>query len=126
MPVGVTGSDVERLFRDSGALLDGHFVRSSGRHAPQYLEKFQVLQWPKRTERLCAEIALRVRPLAAQTVAGPTTIGEPEPLRETGDAELRRHHAIVAVAGVPVRVTALNSGPISGRGRFASSFPRCG
>ena len=51
MCVEVTGADVERLFRDSGALLDGHFVLSSGRHAPQYLEKFQVLQWPKRTER---------------------------------------------------------------------------
>src|SRR5437762_7767098 len=73
--VGVTGADVERLFRDSGALLDGHFVLSSGRHAPLYLEKFQVLQWPKRTERLCAEIAVRVRPLAVQTVAGPTTGG---------------------------------------------------
>jgi orotate phosphoribosyltransferase len=40
-----------------------------------YLEKFQVLQWPQETERLCRSIAERARGLAAQTVAGPTTGG---------------------------------------------------
>jgi orotate phosphoribosyltransferase len=73
--MGISPSEVEELFRASGALLDGHFVLSSGRHSPRYLEKFAVLQWPKRTERLCAAIVERVRRLDAQTVAGPTTGG---------------------------------------------------
>jgi orotate phosphoribosyltransferase len=73
--MGISPSEVEELFRASGALLDGHFVLSSGRHSPRYLEKFAVLQWPKRTERLCAAIVERVRGLDAQTVAGPTTGG---------------------------------------------------
>ena len=73
--MGIAASEVEQLFRDSGALLDGHFVLSSGRHSPGYLEKFQVLQWPKRTERLCAGIVERVRPMRVETVAGPTTGG---------------------------------------------------
>ncbi len=73
--MGITAADVEQLFRDSGALQGGHFVLSSGRHSPQYLEKFQVLQWPRRTQSLCAEIAERVRHLALETVAGPTTGG---------------------------------------------------
>ena len=73
--MAILASEVEQLFRDSGALLEGHFVLSSGRHAPVYLEKFQVLQWPKRTENLCAAIVERVRGLRVQTVAGPTTGG---------------------------------------------------
>ena len=73
--MSVAAGEVEQLFRDSGALLEGHFVLSSGRHSPRYLEKFQVLQWPTRTERLCAAIAERVGDLGARTVAGPTTGG---------------------------------------------------
>jgi orotate phosphoribosyltransferase len=71
----ISPSEVEELFRASGALLDGHFVLSSGRHSPRYLEKFAVLQWPKRTELLCAAIVERVRDLDVKTVAGPTTGG---------------------------------------------------
>lgn len=67
--------EVERVFRDAGALRDGHFALASGKHSPRYLEKFQVLQWPRETERLCAELAEGVRGHDPQTVAGPTTGG---------------------------------------------------
>jgi orotate phosphoribosyltransferase len=73
--MGLSPAEVEELFRRSGAYLEGHFVLSSGRHSPKYLEKFQVLQWPRETERLCAAIVERVRGLGAETVAGPTTGG---------------------------------------------------
>ena len=73
--MGIAATDVERIFRESGAFLEGHFLLASGRHSPTYLEKFHVLQWPDRTERLCASIAERVRDLGAETVAGPTTGG---------------------------------------------------
>ena len=52
--MGIAAGEVEELFRDAGALQEGHFELASGRHAPRYLEKFQVLQWPARTERLCS------------------------------------------------------------------------
>ncbi len=68
-------AQVEEIFRESGALVDGHFSLSSGAHSPRYLEKFQVLQWPARTARLCAAIIAAVGPLGARTVAGPTTGG---------------------------------------------------
>jgi len=72
----VIGPDqVERIFRDAGALRDGHFALSSGKHSPRYLEKFQVLQWPAQTERLCAAIAEYARGVGVDTVAGPTTGG---------------------------------------------------
>lgn len=48
---------------------------ASGKHSPRYLEKFQVLQWPKRTEILCAAIAEAARGWEPETVAGPTTGG---------------------------------------------------
>lgn len=67
--------EVERIFMEAGALRDGHFVLASGRHSPRYLEKFQVLQWPRETERLCAAIAAAVSAAGADTVAGPTTGG---------------------------------------------------
>ncbi len=71
----ITSSDVERVFRESGALREGHFILASGRHSPLYLEKFQVLQHPAETERLCAAIAMWAGPLGVETVAGPTTGG---------------------------------------------------
>ena len=67
--------DVEVIFRDAGALREGHFVLASGRHSPRYLEKFQVLQYPRETERLAAAIADWARTLGVATVAGPTTGG---------------------------------------------------
>ncbi len=80
-------AEVEEIFRESGALADGHFSLSSGAHSPRYLEKFQLLQWPARTERLCAAIVAAVRPLGVRTVAGPTTGGiilAHEVARQTG------------------------------------------
>src|SRR5919204_6363450 len=71
----IAPSDVERVFRDAGALRDGHFILASGRHSPRYLEKFQVLQHPRDTERLCASIAAWARTRGIETVAGPTTGG---------------------------------------------------
>ena len=71
----IAAADVERVFRESGALREGHFILASGRHSPLYLEKFQVLQHPVDTERLCAAIASWVRLLGADTAAGPTTGG---------------------------------------------------
>ena len=66
---------VEDIFSRAGAYLEGHFLLSSGKHSPFYLEKFQVLQWPQETERLCASIVESARALGVQTVAGPTTGG---------------------------------------------------
>src|SRR5438309_2164955 len=71
----IATAEVERVFRDSGALREGHFILASGRHSPLYLEKFQVLQRPAETERLCSAIAAWARSLEVETVAGPTTGG---------------------------------------------------
>lgn len=71
----IAPADVERVFRESGALREGHFILASGRHASLYLEKFQVLQHPSETERLCSAIAMWAGAVGVETVAGPTTGG---------------------------------------------------
>ncbi len=67
--------DIEAIFRESGALLNGHFQLTSGLHSPVYWEKFQVLQFPRHTGRLCQMIAEHYRDKDIQVVAGPTTGG---------------------------------------------------
>lgn len=67
--------NVEEIFRKSGAVLEGHFLLASGLHSPVYWEKFQVLQYPEYTERLCRMIADEYRGQDVQVVVGPTTGG---------------------------------------------------
>lgn len=57
----MTIDEVLEEFRQSQALLKGHFVLSSGRHSDTYLEKARVFMHPDRTERLCHALAGRVR-----------------------------------------------------------------
>jgi len=68
-------ASVESLFERSGALLDGHFLLKSGRHAGRYLEKFLVLQHPSIGVELCRRFAAVLAPLAPTLVIGPTTGG---------------------------------------------------
>lgn len=48
-------------FRAAGALLEGHFVLSSGLHSARYLQCARVLMDPVRAERLCKVLAAKVR-----------------------------------------------------------------
>ena len=53
----MTEDEVLAEFRDSGALLQGHFILSSGLRSPVFLQKMLVFQDPVRTERLCRALA---------------------------------------------------------------------
>jgi orotate phosphoribosyltransferase len=68
-------NSVDEIFKKSGAVLEGHFLLTSGRHSPVYWEKFKVLQFPDYTEQLCGMIADHFRQQKVQLVAGPTTGG---------------------------------------------------
>ena len=65
----------EEMFRKSGAILDGHFILTSGRHSPVYWEKFKVMQYPQYVQQLCGMIAEHYRKESIDLVAGPTTAG---------------------------------------------------
>ncbi|WP_281300237.1 MULTISPECIES: orotate phosphoribosyltransferase [unclassified Iodidimonas] len=68
-------------FRNAGALLEGHFLLSSGLHSPVYLQCARVLMDPVRAARLCAALAQRVRdhygeiPLVVSPAMGGVIVG---------------------------------------------------
>lgn len=70
-----SSSSVLGVLRASGALKQGHFVLSSGRHSDQYIEKFDLLRQPRATSMVCRAIADRFRDQEIEVVAGPTTGG---------------------------------------------------
>jgi orotate phosphoribosyltransferase len=57
----MTPDQVLDEFRSAGALLEGHFVLSSGLHSPVFLQKMFVFQDPARTERVCRALAEKIR-----------------------------------------------------------------
>lgn len=67
--------DLGKLLEESGAVLHGHFLLTSGRHSDIYFEKFRVLEQPQVLSALCEQIANRFRNEGIDLVAGPTTGG---------------------------------------------------
>lgn len=57
----MTQCEVLEEFRAAGALLEGHFVLSSGLHSPIFLQKMFIFQDPVRTARLCTALARKAR-----------------------------------------------------------------
>ena len=53
--------DVLDIFRDCGALLEGHFILSSGLRSPVFLQKARVFQYPAKAEILCRALADKIR-----------------------------------------------------------------
>jgi orotate phosphoribosyltransferase len=68
-------ANILETLRAAGALKQGHFLLSSGRHSDQYVEKFDLLRQPGATSRACALIAERVSGQPVDVVVGPTTGG---------------------------------------------------
>lgn len=70
-----TRDDLLDLFRQSGALLEGHFRLSSGLHSAAYLQCALVLSEPKAAERLGHLLGERTRRLGATVVLSPALGG---------------------------------------------------
>jgi orotate phosphoribosyltransferase len=71
----MTNAEVLQVFRDTGALLEGHFVLRSGLHSRQYFQCALALQQMPVVERLGAALADQVRKLGASTVISPAMGG---------------------------------------------------
>ncbi len=67
--------DILQIFRDSDALLEGHFKLTSGKHSDIYYEKFMILKRPRLCERVCAALAEMFENDRVELVVGPTTGG---------------------------------------------------
>ncbi|MDR0953025.1 MAG: orotate phosphoribosyltransferase [Elusimicrobiota bacterium] len=71
----MTKEEVLQIFKDSGALLEGHFKLSSGLHSSKYLQCAKVLQHPALSEKLCKELAQKLKDIKIDVVIGPAMGG---------------------------------------------------
>ena len=67
--------EVLEIFRRTGALLEGHFVLTSGLHSPRYLQCALVLQHPHEAEKLARAVAENFGGERVETVAAPAIGG---------------------------------------------------
>lgn len=69
--------EVLQVFRDAGALLEGHFILSSGRRSPVFLQKALVFSEPELSSKLCKALAEKVKSRlgAIDVVVGPAMGG---------------------------------------------------
>lgn len=75
MSDAMTEKEVEDLLIETSAIMEGHFLLTSGLHSPRYVEKFNVLQKPVYTEKLCRAMAEKFKDANIETVVGPVTGG---------------------------------------------------
>src|SRR5471032_2166634 len=71
----MTKNEALQIFRDSGALLEGHFVLRSGLHSRQFFQCALALQQMPVVEKLGAALAAKMKLLGAVTVVSPAMGG---------------------------------------------------
>lgn len=71
----MTKEEVLQVFKDTGALLNGHFVLRSGLHSRQFFQCAIALQFMPTVEKLGAALAAQVHHLNAVTVVSPAMGG---------------------------------------------------
>ncbi len=57
----MTRDEVLQVFRECGAILEGHFILSSGLRSPVFIQKARVFMHPEKTEIVCKALAERIR-----------------------------------------------------------------
>ncbi|HTX17722.1 MAG TPA: orotate phosphoribosyltransferase [Bacteroidota bacterium] len=67
--------EILRIFKKTEALLDGHFLLTSGLHSPQYFQCAKVLQYPEYLSLLAGEIAREYRDAGVGLVISPAIGG---------------------------------------------------
>jgi len=69
--------DVEGIYKEANALLEGHFILSSGNHSNRYLQSAKVLEDPKRASILAQELAKMIKQsdIEVDTVCAPALGG---------------------------------------------------
>ena len=75
MSDAMSEKEVEDLLIETSAIMEGHFLLTSGLHSPRYVEKCSVLQKPAYTEKLCRAMAEKFKDANIETVVGPVTGG---------------------------------------------------
>jgi orotate phosphoribosyltransferase len=69
--------NIEQIYKDANALLEGHFILSSGKHSKYYLQSAKVLENPEIAEKLAKELASIIRKYSIEvdTICAPALGG---------------------------------------------------
>jgi orotate phosphoribosyltransferase len=71
----LSDEEILNIFLKTEALLNGHFLLTSGRHSNQYFQCAKVLQYPNYTELVCKKIAEFFKDYEIDTVIAPAMGG---------------------------------------------------
>ena len=69
--------NIEQVYKDANALLDGHFLLASGNHSARYLQSAKVLEYPKKASLLTDALAKMIKEsgIEVDTVCAPALGG---------------------------------------------------
>ena len=68
-------AEMERIFKQTGLMLEGHFLLTSGRHSNRYMQCAKLFQYPEYSEMICKDLADRFVGQKIDMVVGPAVGG---------------------------------------------------
>jgi len=68
-------NQIKTLFEELGVILHGHFLLTSGKHSPTFLQCSQLMQYPEHTETIVKALAEKFKGTDAEVVVGPAMGG---------------------------------------------------
>ena len=68
-------AEMERIFKQTGLMLEGHFLLTSGRHSNRYMQCAKLFQYPEYSEMICKDRADRFAGQKIDMVVGPAVGG---------------------------------------------------
>ena len=71
----LTENRVLEIFKETGVLLEGHFLLTSGRHSNAYLQCARVFQYPQYAQELCGALAETFKAAKVELCIGPALGG---------------------------------------------------
>lgn len=67
--------ELKKILEDTGAVLSGHFLLSSGKHSGGYVQCAQVLRFPDKAERILKPVVEKLRAMDIDKIVGPAMGG---------------------------------------------------
>lgn len=67
--------DVIEILKECDALLEGHFLLSSGKHSNRYVQCAKVLRFPDKAEKILSLVVEKIKDLDIDLVVGPAMGG---------------------------------------------------
>ena len=67
--------EIEKIFKDTGVMLEGHFLLTSGRHSDKYMQCARLFEYPEYSEKLSRQVAEMFEGTQIDLVVGPAIGG---------------------------------------------------